>query len=1086
MILAVADKIVEFKCVPERCTYNSESYKIYGSSVDVKNYPDIKINQYDNVTILGNIHDLGIGIEYWVKAKEEQSKYGYQYKVLNIKREKPKDIYSTRLFLNEILTFNQTDVLLQVYPDIIDRVIHNRLDDIDLNLTKGIKDYTFNVIKKKIVENFSLVELVEEFQGLITLSLLKKLYEKYPSVIKIRQELKSDPYKCLCGLSGIGFKKADGLILEIDKISIDNISKGLKPIIDFGYDLQTSRQREKACIMYNLEENEGCGHTRIDIKELKKQCDKLTPSCKSHFVDIIKEDDHIYYHKETMSVALTKTYETEKYIAARILEGLQHNTQWDYDIEKYIEFDGIKLTDMQKEGLQGICKQNIMIMNGFAGCVDSETEFFNGIEWKKISNYQDGDLVLQYNQDGSAELVNPSQYHKYNADYLYQLNNKSGSVDQMLSDEHSVVYLTSRGHIKQRPLKEIIKLHNESIHGFTGKFITTFNYNGTGLNITDDEIRLMVAIIADGSFKKQGNVCRFHIKKERKKIRLKKLFLNANIRFVEHQSAAEHYTDYYIYDYPFKEKHFTEKWYTCTQDQLKIVIDEVLYWDGTIYDSGRRMFDTCNKESADFIQFAFSACGYRTTIATNDRTGQEYLTAGKMYTRKSIEYRVCITQNKESRICLSTKRLENKPKIKQIKTKDGYKYCFTVPSGMLVLRRNARIFITGNCGKSQTTRMIIQMLKANSKTFKLICPTGRAAKVLSEYSGEVASTIHRGLGYMPPDHWSFNEKEKIFSDVVIVDEFSMTDIFLFRRLLEAVDFKTTKLLLIGDSSQIPSVSAGNCLHDMINSNMIPVVTLDKVFRYGSGGLMTVATQTRNCEKFIRDDETKIQIFGDDKSYIYIPTPQEKIINNLIHLYKKVLDKGYLPQDILILSSYNIGEYGTIEINNRIQKIANKNYGDKVTLKVGETQYYKDDLVIQIVNNYKAEIYDEGFTSDAITFVPNGEIGRVVEIKNDFIVIQFDNHTIKYLRSELNQIKLAYAISTHKSQGGQAKVVILLTPKAHTFMLNSNLIYVGQTRAKEVCYHMGDPITINRAIKKKENFNRQTFLKDLLKNPKNNK
>lgn len=755
--MSVDENIVEFKCVPERCTYNSEDYKIYGASVDVKRYPDIKLNQYDNVTILGNMHDLGVGsIEYWVKAKEEQSKYGYQYKVLNIKRQKPTDIYSTKLFLSEILTYSQVEVLMEVYPDIIDRVMKNRLDDIDLSKTKGIKDYTFNVIKKKIIENFALVELVEEFKGLITLSLLKRLYDKYPSVKRMRIELKKDPYKCLCGLSGIGFKKADGLILEIDRLSKENMACGKKPIIDFGYDLQKSKQREKASIMFILEENEKCGHTRIDVKDLKNQSDKLTPSCKMHFIDIIKQDEDIYYDKPTLSVALTKTYDTEKYIANRILEGLQVNTEWDYDIEKYIEFDGIKLTDMQKEGLKVLCKNNIMILNGFGGT-----------------------------------------------------------------------------------------------------------------------------------------------------------------------------------------------------------------------------------------------------------------------------------------------------------------------------------------GKSQTSKAIINMLKANMKLFKLISPTGRAAKVLSEYSGEQATTIHRGLGYMPPDKWGYNEESKMFCDVLIVDEFSMTDIFLFRKILEAIDFNKTKLLLIGDSAQIPSVSAGNCLHDMINSKIVPVVTLDKVFRYGEGGLMTVATKTRNCEKFINDNETKVQIFGKDKSYVYIPMPQEKMINNLIPLYKKILSKGYTSQDILILSSFNVGNYGTIVINNKIQKVANKNFSNSNKIKIGETEYYKDDLVIQTINNYKAEIYDDGFDSfdceERITFVPNGEIGRIVEVKKEALIIQFDNSLIKYDRSQLNQIKLAYAISTHKSQGGQCKVIILLTPKAHTYMLNSNLIYVGQTRAKEICYHMGEPVTINRAIKKKENFNRQTFLKNLLVN-----
>ena len=204
--------------------------------------------------------------------------------------------------------------------------------------------------------------------------------------------------------------------------------------------------------------------------------------------------------------------------------------------------------------------------------------------------------------------------------------------------------------------------------------------------------------------------------------------------------------------------------------------------------------------------------------------------------------------------------------------------------------------------------------------------------------------------------------------------------------------------------------------------------------------------------------------------------------NTISLYKKLLTKGYKPEDILVLSSYNKGDYGTVELNLRLQKIANPScYGDG--LKIGDTSYYVNDLVIQTVNNYKAPLYTDGFLDDSEdneTFVPNGEIGRIVRINKTNMIIDFDDKQIIYDKYMAAQLKLAYSISTHKSQGGQAKVVILLTPKAHTFMLNSNLIYVGQTRAKEKCYHIGSINTVNRAIKLKANFNRDTFLNELLK------
>ena len=164
------------------------------------------------------MQELNLGVEYIVKAKEISDKYGVGYEVVNIKREKPTTLAATRNFLYEILTPNQTDTLLEAYPDIVDRIMNNRLDDIDLNKTKGIKDYTFNVIKQKVIENFKLADLVEEFRGLFSLSIIKKLYDKYPSVEKIKEVIRTEPYECLCRLSGIGFKTADGMLLSLKRI----------------------------------------------------------------------------------------------------------------------------------------------------------------------------------------------------------------------------------------------------------------------------------------------------------------------------------------------------------------------------------------------------------------------------------------------------------------------------------------------------------------------------------------------------------------------------------------------------------------------------------------------------------------------------------------------------------------------------------------------------------------------------------------------------------------------------------------------------------------------------------------------------
>lgn len=749
-------KEVKFKCSVVRKTYDGGDYKIYAVDVDKNKYPDIKFTKYGNVTLTGEMHELGVGSNYEVAAVEQLSKYGYGYKVTNIKRDRPTNAEETYVFLREILTENQADVLCKVYPDIVDRVINNRLDDIDLNKTPGIKEYTFDVIKNKIVENFCLAEIVTEFQGMLTLSMVKKLHEKYSSVQMIKQKMREDPYKCLCGLARVGFKTADSILLELERESLESIKNGKKPIIEFNCDLKTSKQRCLSCVLYLLEENENNGHTVMDIVDLRNQCMKLTPACSDLFVDCIKHES-IIYDRDTMNVALKSTYDTEQCIANAIIEGLRQNTKWNFNIEKYRTVNnGCELSTEQIKILDYICKYNICILNG-----------------------------------------------------------------------------------------------------------------------------------------------------------------------------------------------------------------------------------------------------------------------------------------------------------------------------------------SGGTGKTFSIQSVIQMLKDNNKSYELFSPTGKAAKVLSENTGEQASTIHRGLGYMPPDKWGYNEAEKMMCDVLIVDEFSMVDLRLFKHIIDAIDFKRTKLLMIGDNAQLPSVSCGNLLHDFMQSKMIPTVTLTKVFRYGEGGLMKVATDVRQCKQYLNNINQQCTYFGDNKDYAFINVGSSTIVKNLIALYQKLLSSGkYNVDDIQVLTSYKKGDYGQIVINNQLQKIANRNYGSQDFMKVGDITYYKDDIIIQNTNNYHARIfYEDDFIPDDMpkeTFIANGETGKIKKIDQNKVIIEFDDVLVEYDRSAMQMCGLGYCITIHKSQGSSIKVVLLITPAAHTYMLNSNLIYVGLTRMKERCFHFGDTTTVNRAIKKKANLSRNTFMQKLLK------
>lgn len=755
------EKEYKFSGKVVRCTYDTPDFRIFALDVDSKKYPDIKKNKYNNVTILGELHELTVGVTYEISAVEQLGKYGMSYKVLNIKRDVPTTEEDMYLFLSEILTPNQAKVLYENYPDIVQRVKENRLDDIDFNKLKGIKEYTFGVIKRKIIENFCLADLVVEFQGFLNLSMIKKIYAKYTSIEKLKEKLAQDPYKCLCGLAGVGFKTADGILLDMEKASKANIEKGKKPIIEFKSDLRTSPERCLSCLLYMLEENENNGHTKMNLADLRAEMMKLVPACANHFVTAVKADE-IHYNKDTMDVALSRTYNLEHKIAQTILYVLHtKKDEWDCDIEKYRTVNGSTLSDEQMGAVANVCKYPISILNG-----------------------------------------------------------------------------------------------------------------------------------------------------------------------------------------------------------------------------------------------------------------------------------------------------------------------------------------AGGTGKSFSTQAVINMLKDHHKTFRLFSPTGKAAKVLADYTKENATTIHRGLGYTPMG-WGYNQEHKIMCDIVIIDEFSMVDIQLFKRVIDAVDFNTTKLLLIGDNAQLPSVSCGNLLHDFMETKLIPTTTLTKVFRYGEGGLMKVATDVRFCEPYLTSSmKSKMTTFGDNKDYTFVDLPSEVIPQNVVGLYKKLLEKGYSIDDIQVLTAKNVGDCGTVVLNNMIQKVANPNYGSEVFMKVGDTTYFEGDLVIQKVNNYKAELdlqhlseweKDMYSASEDIptAFIANGETGIVREIYKSYCIIEFDGVFVKYYRADMQMISLGYSITIHKSQGSSIKIVILCTPQSHIYMLNSNLLYVGLTRMKERCYHLGALNSINQAVKKKANLTRHTHMQELL-------
>ena len=378
-------------------------------------------------------------------------------------------------------------------------------------------------------------------------------------------------------------------------------------------------------------------------------------------------------------------------------------------------------------------KMNLnILLSGSPGCVDKDTEYFNGTKWVKINEYKEGDKVLIYDENGKARLELPQRYIKESCEEMTLITNASGSINQCLSDDHRVMYTTSKT-MKPHFIRfdEFKKQYQQNVNGFNGFILSAFEYEGKGIELSDEEMRVQIMTMADATFTPNDtNYCTLRLKKERKIERAKELLDKANIEYGVHLDKKNNFTVIHYYA-PRKEKVFGDFWYDCNKHQFEVILDECLKWDGNEY-KNRKQFNTTVKENADFIQFVSSALGKRSVVHKQDRRGREKETNGKTYQIKSIEYTVQLTN--QNKLGLIAKKDRPRLNFTNYKTEDGFKYCFTVETGMLILRRNGRIFVTGNCGKTMLGKAIANECGA---TFYYEC----GSNFMNKYVGVGASKV---------------------------------------------------------------------------------------------------------------------------------------------------------------------------------------------------------------------------------------------------------------------------------------------------------------------------------------------------------
>ena len=371
-----------------------------------------------------------------------------------------------------------------------------------------------------------------------------------------------------------------------------------------------------------------------------------------------------------------------------------------------------------------------------------------------------------------------------------------------------------------------------------------------------------------------------------------------------------------------------------------------------------------------------------------------------------------------------------------------------------IINENNVTIITGGPGTGKTTiiKTIIEMYKGLGKKTVLCAPTGRAAKRMTEATGEEAKTLHRLLeiGKIVDDRPNANiDVEPIDADIVIIDEMSMVDLFLMNYLLNGI-FKGTKLILVGDSDQLQSVGPGRVLKDLIDSDMINVTFLNELYRQDENSYIATLASEIKKNDLSEDFLTK----KEDYSFI------EANASNL----KKYIEKVCLMAIELLAPMYK-GENGIDNLNKLLQSIFNPDRGQN-SIVSKDVIYRENDKILQLENDPDNNVF-------------NGDIGYIMDITGSTITVDFDGNIVKYTPKDFIKIKHGYAISIHKAQGSEFKLVILPIIFSYRIMLYKKIIYTAVTRARNNLTIIGDPSSFVYAVNNENVYERKTKLKDRL-------
>lgn len=368
--------------------------------------------------------------------------------------------------------------------------------------------------------------------------------------------------------------------------------------------------------------------------------------------------------------------------------------------------------------------------------------------------------------------------------------------------------------------------------------------------------------------------------------------------------------------------------------------------------------------------------------------------------------------------------------------------------------------ITGGpgCGKTSLENAILKMYAAAGAKMLLCAPTGRAAKRMAETTGREASTIHRLLGFKPGGGTTYNETNPLSCDLLVVDEVSMVDVYLMHALLKAVPSGAC-VLLVGDEDQLPSVGPGNVLGDIMASGDVRVCRLTKIFRQAAGSQIIKGAHAINRGAY---PEFSTKDNPGDFYFIERDDP-DQVVWQIVDLVKNRLPAKMgidAIRDIQVISPMNKGATGVRFLNEKLQEALNP--GDKPHVVRFETKFKVGDKVMQTENDLDKQVF-------------NGDVGYILEVNEDEVLIDFGGKAIVYDPGELDQVQLAYAATVHKLQGSQAPAIVMALTTQHFKLLERKLLYTGVTRGQKMVVIVGQKKALTMAVDNVNTVRRQTRL-----------